>query len=56
MNAFDVASAGDAGQLIYWLRHGEQLLEVREDQQFRWLLLDGIVQSVLPRAQPASAQ
>ncbi len=53
MNAFDVASAGDAGQLIYWLRHGEQLLEVREDRQFRWLLLDGIVQSVLPRAQPS---
>lgn len=45
---FDVSSATRDGRLLYWLRQNEQLLEVREDRYFRWLLLDGTVQSVLP--------
>ncbi|WP_024871731.1 fused MFS/spermidine synthase [Tolumonas lignilytica] len=47
---FDVSAAAQNGLLIYWRRQGEQWLEVREDQHFRWLLLDGVVQSVLQHA------
>lgn len=49
---FDVATANDAGALIYWQRKDEQSLEVRDDAQFRWLLLDGVVQSVLRHNAP----
>lgn len=49
---FDVATAHDAGSLIYWQRKDEQSLEVRDDTQFRWLLLDGVVQSVLRHTAP----
>ncbi|NCB56885.1 MAG: SAM-dependent methyltransferase [Gammaproteobacteria bacterium] len=49
---FDVAAATSTGALIYWERNGEQLLEIRADRHFRWLLLDGVVQSVLQQATP----
>ncbi len=49
---FDVAAATSNGAQIYRLRAGEQELEIREDPQFRWLLLDGVVQSVLQHTQP----
>ena len=39
---FDVTTASEAGALIYWQRKEEQSLEVREDSEFRWLLLDGV--------------
>lgn len=49
---FDVTTANEAGALIYWQRKEEQSLEVREDTEFRWLLLDGVVQSVLRHTAP----
>lgn len=49
---FDVTTASEAGALIYWQRKEEQSLEVREDSEFRWLLLDGVVQSVLRHTAP----
>ena len=49
---FDVAAATSNGASLYRLRCGEQELEIREDPQFRWLLLDGVVQSVLRHALP----
>lgn len=49
---FDVTTASEAGALIYWQRKEEQSLEVREDTEFRWLLLDGVVQSVLRHTAP----
>jgi 16S rRNA (adenine1518-N6/adenine1519-N6)-dimethyltransferase len=49
---FDVTTASVAGALIYWQRKEEQSLEVREDTEFRWLLLDGVVQSVLRHTAP----
>jgi len=51
---FDVSQANNAGQLIYWQRSEEQSLEVRDDQKHRWLLLDGIVQSVLRHQTPTT--
>lgn len=50
---FDVADATSRGHVLYWKQWHEQRLCVREDQTYRWLLCDGVLQSVLVRKNPA---
>lgn len=49
---FDVADADARGQLTYWFHSQGPCLSVREDEHYRWLLLDQVVQSVCQKACP----
>lgn len=40
------------GQLIYWHKHGADCIQVRQFKQFRWLLINDILQSVVEKNHP----
>lgn len=49
---FEVDNANQRGQLSYWFHSQGPCLSVREDEHYRWLLLDDVVQSVRQKACP----
>ncbi len=40
------------GQLIYWHKHGVDCIQIRQYKQFRWLLINDILQSVVEKNHP----
>ncbi len=53
LKRFDVMDASSRGHVVYWKQCHEQRLCVREDHEFRWLLSDSVIQSVLVRDLPS---
>jgi len=41
------------GQLIYWHKHGADCIQVRQHKQYRWLLINDILQSVVEKSHPS---
>ena len=41
------------GQLIYWHKQGRESIQVRQMNQFRWLLINETLQSVVEKRRPA---
>ncbi|OUS71529.1 SAM-dependent methyltransferase [Pseudoalteromonas sp. A601] len=41
------------GQLIYWHKHGSDSIQVRQHKQFRWLLINETLQSVVEKSRPS---
>ena len=43
----------DFGHLIYWQKHGQISIQVRQEKQYRWLLINDTLQSVIDREAPS---
>jgi len=44
----------DLGHLIYWQKHGPISIQVRQEKQYRWLLINDTLQSVIDREDASS--
>ncbi|MEM0516149.1 fused MFS/spermidine synthase [Pseudoalteromonas sp. YIC-827] len=47
-----ISNCSHLGHLLYWYHQGGTRLEVRQEQEFRWLLLNHTLQSVIVANQP----
>ncbi|MBS3799163.1 fused MFS/spermidine synthase [Pseudoalteromonas sp. BDTF-M6] len=47
-----ITNCAQLGHLLYWYRQGGTRIEVRQQQEFRWLLLNHTLQSVIAANQP----
>lgn len=51
---FLIAEASQTGQLRYWYHDSNNRLEIRDTPDYRWLLQDQVVQSVMARHSPTA--
>ncbi|MEO2268792.1 spermidine synthase [Pseudoalteromonas pernae] len=47
-----VADCTKIGHLLYWHRFGGNSIQVRQHKQFRWLLINQTLQSIIERSRP----
>lgn len=47
-----VADCANIGQLLYWHKYGCTSIQVRQHKQFRWLLINQTLQSIIERSRP----
>jgi len=54
INSLFINNSHRAGQLLYWHKYAGDHIQVREDEQLRWLLINETLQSVIKLNEPST--